>query len=78
MHSPLVQVLFDFEQRTSTDNPDNWQQFGLQFEALDASWEIADVFDLVLWMAETSSGWEGEFAYDSSLFDRATSRTSTL
>ena len=69
---PLVQVLFDFEQRATAEGPDHWEELGLKFDSIDAVWEVADVFDLVLWLTENANGWEGEFAYDCSLFDEAT------
>jgi amino acid adenylation domain-containing protein len=69
---PLVQVLFDFEQRATAEESDHWGRAGLEFESLDATREFADVFDLVLWMSKEEHGLEGQFAYDSSLFDAET------
>ena len=67
-----MQVLFDFEQPTTAEDAEDWRGVGLDFEAMETTWDVADVFDLVLWLGEAGGGLEGEFAFDSSLFDEQT------
>ena len=69
---PLVQVMFNFHQRTTSQRVERQQELAVEFLPTQMVMEAAEVFDLVLMLEDNSRGLSGEINYDGNLFDAAT------
>ena len=69
---PLVQVLFSFHQRTSSQRVERRRDLAVGFEDVNLSLEGAEVFDLSLAISDAEQGFQAQFEYDESLFEHQT------
>jgi amino acid adenylation domain-containing protein len=69
---PLVQVLFSFHQRTSSQRVERRRDLAIGFDDINLSLEGAEVFDLALAISDADQGFQAQFEYDESLFDHQT------
>ena len=69
---PLVQVLFSYHQRTSSQRVERRRDLAVGFEDVNLSLEGAEVFDLALAISDADQGFQAQFEYDESLFDHQT------
>ncbi len=61
---PLVQVLFSFHQRTSSQRVERRRDLAVGFDDVNLSLEGAEVFDLALAISDAEQGFQAQFEYD--------------
>src|SRR5208337_3297947 len=69
---PLVQILFNYHQRSDSKSIQPRRELTASFENTDLLKAGTGEFDLVLTLTDSPAGLEGDFSYDGNAFDQQT------